>query len=95
MLQKFEQTMLKLSLLGFSQSALTDCSDVIPTATGTVADPFIPAGLSLDDIESACSSTPFPSLPVAPGASPFGVILVRSPNVPFVVAGAITTIPAV
>ncbi|CDO77628.1 Class II peroxidase [Trametes cinnabarina] len=67
MLQKFEQTVLKLSLLGFDQSTLTDCSDVIPAATGTVADPFLPAGKSMSDIEAACSSTPFPSLSAAPG----------------------------
>ncbi|KAI1791353.1 manganese peroxidase [Ganoderma leucocontextum] len=44
MLQKFEQTVLKMSLVGFNQSALTDCSDVIPIATGTVQDPFLPRG---------------------------------------------------
>ncbi|TBU21877.1 manganese peroxidase [Dichomitus squalens] len=68
MLARFEQVMLKLSLLGFDQSTLTDCSDVIPTATGTVADPFIPAGLSTDDIQAACSSTPFPTVSVLGGA---------------------------
>ncbi|KAI0768821.1 manganese-repressed peroxidase [Trametes elegans] len=67
MLQKFEQTLLKMSLLGFDKSALTDCSDVIPTATGTVADPFLPAGKVQADIEAACASTPFPSLSAAPG----------------------------
>ncbi|KAI0328375.1 manganese-repressed peroxidase [Cubamyces sp. BRFM 1775] len=67
MLQKFEQTVLKLSLLGFDQSTLTDCSDVIPVATGTVADPFLPAGMTMDDIESSCDSTPFPSLSAVPG----------------------------
>ncbi|TBU55612.1 manganese-repressed peroxidase [Dichomitus squalens] len=68
MLARFEGVMQKLSLLGFNQSALTDCSDVIPTATGTVADPFIPAGLSTDDIQAACSSTPFPTVSVLGGA---------------------------
>ncbi|KAI0633840.1 heme peroxidase [Trametes polyzona] len=67
MLQKFEQTVLKLSLLGFDKNSLTDCSDVIPTATGTVADPFLPAGRSMADIEAACSSTPFPTLSAQPG----------------------------
>ncbi|KAH9894790.1 hypothetical protein C8Q73DRAFT_471167 [Cubamyces lactineus] len=67
MLQKFEQTVLKLSLLGFDQSTLTDCSDVIPVATGTVADPFLPAGMTMDDIEASCDSTPFPSLSAVPG----------------------------
>lgn len=69
MLQKFEQTMRKMSLLGFDESTLTDCSDVIPTPSGTVADPFIPAGLAMSDIEAACASTPFPTLSAVPGMS--------------------------
>ncbi|OJT05068.1 Versatile peroxidase VPL1 [Trametes pubescens] len=67
MLQKFEQTVLKLSLLGFDKTTLTDCSDVIPIATGTVADPFLPAGKTMVDIEAACASTPFPTLSAQPG----------------------------
>ena len=67
MLQKFELTVLQLSLLGFDQSTLTDCSDVIPIATGTVADPFLPAGMSMDDIEASCIISPFPSLSAVPG----------------------------
>ncbi|KAI0656581.1 manganese peroxidase [Cubamyces menziesii] len=67
MLQKFELTVLQLSLLGFDQSMLTDCSDVIPIATGTVADPFLPAGMSMDDIEASCIISPFPSLSAVPG----------------------------
>nr|QOW95911.1 manganese peroxidase GbMnP_U6011 [Ganoderma boninense] len=68
MLQKFEVTMLKMSLLGFDQSALTDCSDVIPTATGTVQDPFLPAGLTVDDLQPACSSSAFPTVNTVAGA---------------------------
>ncbi|KAI0737537.1 manganese peroxidase [Daedaleopsis nitida] len=67
MLQKFEQTMRKMSLLGFDESTLTDCSDVIPTPSGTVADPFLPAGVAMSDIEAACSSTPFPTLSAVTG----------------------------
>ena len=69
MLARFQEVMQKLSLLGFNQSTLTNCSDVIPVPTGTVADPFIPAGLSTDDIQAACSSTPFPSVSVIGGGS--------------------------
>ena len=68
MLEKFEVTMLKMSLLGFDQSTLTDCSDVIPTATGTVQDPFIPAGLTVDDLQPACSSSAFPTVTTVAGA---------------------------
>nr|QOW95910.1 manganese peroxidase GbMnP_U87 [Ganoderma boninense] len=68
MMQKFEGAMLKMSLLGFNQSDLTDCSDVIPTATGTVQDPFLPAGLTVDDLQPACSSSAFPTLNTVAGA---------------------------
>ena len=67
MLEKFTQTMLKMSLLGFNQSTLTNCSDVIPISTGTVSDPFLPAGLTMDDIVPACDSTPFPTLSTVAG----------------------------
>lgn len=67
MIQKFEQTVLKMSLLGFDKSKLTDCSDIIPVPSGTVQDPFLPAGMSMSDIEPACAATPFPTLPTAPG----------------------------
>ena len=68
MMARFEATMLKMSLLGFDQTALTDCSDVIPVPTGTVQDPFIPAGLTLDDLQPACSSSAFPTVTTVAGA---------------------------
>ena len=67
MLEKFQGAVLKLSLLGFNQSSLTNCTDVIPVPSGTVQDPFLPAGLSMDDIEASCSSTAFPSLSAVAG----------------------------
>ncbi|KAI0358140.1 manganese-repressed peroxidase [Trametes cingulata] len=67
MVSLFESTIQKMSLLGFSQSSLTDCSDVIPVPTGTAANGFIPAGKSMSDIQPACAATPFPTLSVAPG----------------------------
>ena len=68
MMARFEATMLKMSLLGFDQSALTNCSDVIPVPTGTVQDPFVPAGLTLDDLQPACSSSAFPTVTTVAGA---------------------------
>lgn len=59
--------MQKLSLLGFDQSTLTDCSDVIPVPTGTVQDPFLPAGITMDDLEIVCTTTAFPTLSAVPG----------------------------
>ena len=54
MIQKFEQTVLKMSLLGFDKSKLTDCSDIIPApkAQNFGASVF-PAGKSLADVEQA------------------------------------------
>ena len=75
--------MLKLSLLGQVQNSLTDCSDVIPIATGTVPDPFLPAGKTLDDIEASCQGTPFPSLSALPGKNyPFIYRLMRETEKP-------------
>ena len=68
MIQKFEQTVLKMSLLGFDKSKLTDCSDIIPVPSGTVQDPFVPAGLTLDDLQPACSSSAFPTVTTVAGA---------------------------
>ncbi len=69
MLAGFEEVMRKLSTLGFDRSVLTDCSDVIPAATGTVAEPFIPSGLSLADLQPACSASPFPTVATVAGKS--------------------------
>ena len=78
MMARFEATMLKMSLLGFDQSALTDCSDVIPVPTGTVQDPFVPAGLTLDDLQPACSSSTFPTVTTVAGA--FAALSAPSPR---------------
>ncbi|KAI0630542.1 fungal ligninase [Trametes polyzona] len=67
MVVKFVQTVKKLSLLGFSEASLTDCSDVIPVPSGSPAAGVLPAGKSLSDIEAACSATPFPTLSAQPG----------------------------
>lgn len=96
MLQKFEQTVLKLSVLGFDKTALTDCSDVIPIATGTVADPFLPAGKTMADIEAACATTPFPTLSAAPGEFPAVCSTRMCAESNFrVLSGPESTIPAV
>ncbi|OBZ67236.1 Versatile peroxidase VPL1 [Grifola frondosa] len=67
MVSKFELVMKKLSLVGQNESALTDCSDVIPVPQGYVRAPHLPAGKSLADIQASCSSTPFPNLSVDAG----------------------------
>ena len=69
MLARFQGVMQKLSLLGFDQSTLTDCSEVIPKPAALAAKAaLLPAGTSEDDIEASCAQTPFPTLSVIPGA---------------------------
>ena len=68
MMARFEAMMLKMSLLSFDQGTLTNCSDVIPVPTGMVQDPFVPAGLTLDDLQPACSSSAFPTVTTVAGA---------------------------
>ncbi|KDR83273.1 hypothetical protein GALMADRAFT_263611 [Galerina marginata CBS 339.88] len=64
----FGAALFKLSLLGQNTAAMTDCSEVIPqppALTGSSA--RFPPGKSMADIEQACASTPFPTLPTVPG----------------------------
>ncbi|KAI0820293.1 heme peroxidase [Trametes gibbosa] len=70
MVVKFVQTVKKLSLLGFDESSLTDCSDVIPVPSGSPAAGVLPAGKSLDDIDASCSATPFPTISALPDNEP-------------------------
>ncbi|KAI0259215.1 manganese peroxidase 2 [Gloeopeniophorella convolvens] len=68
MADAFKAAMSKLAILGHSANSMTDCSEVIPTPkpyNGKGA--HFPAGLSNKDIEQACASTPFPTLPTDPG----------------------------
>ena len=56
-----------MTVLGFSESELVDCSEVVPTPPPPQGTAHFPAGLSNADIEQACASTPFPTLPTDPG----------------------------
>ena len=55
MVAKFVQTVQKLSLLGFDQSTLTDCSDVLPVPADLPNTPHFPAGKTNTDVEQAVS----------------------------------------
>ena len=73
MLARFVQVMKKLSLLGFDQSTLTDCSDVIPAPPpipAANARSFFPPGQKQADIQQACATAAFPQVTVNPNASP-------------------------
>ncbi|OBZ74439.1 Manganese peroxidase 3 [Grifola frondosa] len=63
----FKAAMAKLSVLGNDMSQMVDCSDVIPVPPPPMSNAHFPAGLSNADIEQACASTPFPTLPTDPG----------------------------
>ncbi|KAI0265558.1 heme peroxidase [Gloeopeniophorella convolvens] len=70
MADQFQAAMAKLAILGHSRDSLTDCSEVIPVPPpipAANAKSFFPAGLSNADIEQACASSPFPTLPTQPG----------------------------
>ncbi|KAF5373896.1 hypothetical protein D9758_000996 [Tetrapyrgos nigripes] len=68
MITKFENAMLKLSLLGHDQNDLIDCSDVIPAPdSASLPDATFPPQLGINDVEASCSETPFPTLSTQPG----------------------------
>ncbi|KAF9548369.1 manganese peroxidase 3 [Agrocybe pediades] len=64
----FGQAVFKLSLLGQTQSKLIDCSEVIPKAIPFSHGPAtLPPGQTMEDIEQACATAPFPTLSTQPG----------------------------
>ncbi|KZT40748.1 manganese peroxidase isozyme 3 [Sistotremastrum suecicum HHB10207 ss-3] len=70
MVNAFAAAMAKLSVLGQNPGSLIDCSEAVPPAsTVPVAPAHFPAGKSHADIEQACATTPFPTLPADPGAA--------------------------
>ncbi|KAI0367672.1 manganese peroxidase 2 [Pilatotrama ljubarskyi] len=63
----FKAAFRKMTVLGHNPSDLIDCSEVVPTPPAPASKAHLPAGLSHNDIEQACASTPFPTLPTDPG----------------------------
>ncbi|EMD32649.1 fungal class II heme-containing peroxidase [Gelatoporia subvermispora B] len=63
----FSAAMSTLAVIGQDTSQMVDCSDVIPVPPPPQGTAHIPAGLSNADIEQACATAAFPSLPVDPG----------------------------
>jgi len=64
----FKAAFKKLAVLGQDINNMIDCSEVIPVPPSTKVDAaHFPAGLTNADIEQACASTPFPTLPTDPG----------------------------
>ncbi|KAI0344867.1 short manganese peroxidase [Trametopsis cervina] len=64
----FKAAFKKLAVLGHNPANMVDCSEVIPIPPTTkVQAAHFPAGFSNADIEQACATTPFPTLPADPG----------------------------
>ncbi|KAJ6551134.1 manganese peroxidase 3 [Mycena capillaripes] len=64
---KFRAAMSKMAIIGHNRADLVDCSDVIPVPKAVVGTPHLPAGKTMDDIEQACTTAPFPTLTADPG----------------------------
>ncbi|KAA1474284.1 manganese peroxidase 2 [Dentipellis sp. KUC8613] len=67
MTSAFKSAMSKLAVVGHNVNNMVDCSEVIPQTKPVTGSAHFPAGLSHADIEQACASTPFPTLPTDPG----------------------------
>ncbi|KAK7052082.1 peroxidase [Favolaschia claudopus] len=59
---KFRAAMSKMAIIGQKRANMIDCSDVIPVPKPVVGKPHLPAGKTMNDIEQACATSPFPSL---------------------------------
>ncbi|KAJ6529008.1 fungal versatile peroxidase from pleurotus Eryngii [Mycena capillaripes] len=59
----------RMSVIGHNPANLIDCSDIIPAAPPLPANagPHLPAGQTMDDIEQACATAPFPTFTAQPG----------------------------
>ncbi|KAJ7278474.1 putative versatile peroxidase [Mycena rebaudengoi] len=63
----FRAAMARMAVIGVDRNTLVDCSDVIPVPPALVGSPHLPAGKTMDDIEQACATAPFPTLTADPG----------------------------
>ncbi|KAJ7137138.1 Mn peroxidase MNP6 [Mycena epipterygia] len=82
MASSFQKAFAKMQVLGQDVSKMVDCSEVIPVPpvlSASAAQAFFPPGLTHNDIEQACASTPFPNLPTAPGAAEVVPSIVQDP----------------
>ncbi|KAJ7620876.1 manganese peroxidase 1 precursor [Mycena polygramma] len=71
MASSFQAAFAKMQVLGQDVSKMVDCSELIPVPPplpSSSAQAFFPPGLTSNDVEQACATTPFPQLPTAPGA---------------------------
>nr|GAT52048.1 manganese peroxidase 5 [Mycena chlorophos] len=70
MANNFKAAFAKMQSLGQNTAKMVDCSDVLPSVIplpGAQAAAFFPSGTDQEDVEQACPTAAFPSLPVLPG----------------------------
>ncbi|KAH9940435.1 manganese peroxidase [Epithele typhae] len=69
MLRRYQTVMNTLALIGQGVNVqyMTNCTNIIPVPPAVDFEPFLPAGLSMDDVVPVCTGTPFPSLAAAAG----------------------------
>ncbi|KAF7305267.1 Peroxidase [Mycena chlorophos] len=70
MANNFKAAFAKMQSLGQDVSKMVDCSDVLPPVIplpGAQQAAFFPSGTDQEDVEQACATAAFPSLPVLPG----------------------------
>ncbi|KAH9931127.1 manganese peroxidase 1 [Epithele typhae] len=63
----FKAAFRKMTVIGHNERDLIDCSEVVQTPPALKANPHFPAGLTHADVEQACATAFFPTLPTDPG----------------------------
>ncbi|KAI8976663.1 manganase peroxidase [Trametes punicea] len=63
----FKAAFRKMTVLGHNVNDLIDCSEVVPVPPAPASNAHLPAGLTHNDIEQACATAAFPTLPTDPG----------------------------
>ncbi|KAJ6461928.1 manganese peroxidase 2 [Mycena vitilis] len=82
MATSFQNAFAKMQVLGQDVSKMVDCSELIPEPAplpASAAQAFLPPGLTMNDVEQACATTPFPQLPTAPGPAEAVASIVQDP----------------
>ncbi|KDR69116.1 hypothetical protein GALMADRAFT_77799, partial [Galerina marginata CBS 339.88] len=64
---QFQSAMLQLQLLGQDTTTMIECSEVVPIPPPPPSQPHFPAGFSKFDIDQACATETFPSIPSLAG----------------------------
>ncbi|KAH9931729.1 manganese peroxidase precursor [Epithele typhae] len=63
----FKAAFRKMTVIGHNERDLIDCSEVIQTPPAAKSNAHFPAGLTHADVQQACATVAFPTLPTDPG----------------------------